>query len=65
VSYEAIRLWCNKFGTLYARKLRPSHKGYGDTFFLDEVFVKSMELDLESSTSTSIASISISSENNE
>jgi putative transposase len=40
VSYEAIRFWCIKFGTLYARKLRRSHTGYGDTFFLDEVFVK-------------------------
>ena len=34
VSYEAIRLWCNKFG------LKKKHQGYGDTFFIDEVFVK-------------------------
>jgi putative transposase len=40
VSYEAIRLWCNKFGTKYTRRLRRKHQGYGDTFFIDEMFVK-------------------------
>ena len=40
VSYEAIRLWCNKFGPKYARRLKKKHQGYGDTFFIDEVFVK-------------------------
>ena len=40
VSYEAIRLWCNKFGLKYAEQLRRKHQGYGDTFFIDEVFVK-------------------------
>ena len=40
VSYQAVRLWCNKFGSKYARRLRRSHQGYGDTFFIDEVFVK-------------------------
>jgi putative transposase len=40
VSYEVIRLWCNKFGPKYAKKLRRKHQGYGDTFFLDEVFIK-------------------------
>lgn len=40
VSYEAIRLWCNKFGPKYAQRLRQKHQGYGDTFFIDEVFVK-------------------------
>jgi len=40
VSYEAIRLWCNKFGAKYAQRLRRQHQGYGDTFFIDEVFVK-------------------------
>ena len=39
VSRESIRLWCNKFGPTYARRLRRAHRGYGDTFFLDEVFV--------------------------
>ena len=40
VSYESIRLWCNKFGPRYARRLKRRHHGYGDTFFIDEVFVK-------------------------
>jgi putative transposase len=40
VSYEAIRLWCNKFGPQFARRLRRNHQGFGDTFFIDEVFVK-------------------------
>ncbi len=40
VSYESIRLWCNKFGPQYARRLKHRHQGYGDTFYIDEVFVK-------------------------
>ena len=40
VSYEAIRLWCNRFGPKFAARLRRKHQGYGDTFFIDEVFVK-------------------------
>ena len=40
VSYEAIRLWCNKFGPKYASRLRRKHQGYGDTFYLDEVFIR-------------------------
>lgn len=40
VTHESIRLWCNKFGLQYARRLRRRHRGYGDTFFLDEVFVR-------------------------
>ena len=40
VSYEAIRLWCNRFGPKYATKLKRKHSGYGDTFFIDEVFIK-------------------------
>jgi putative transposase len=40
VSYEAIRLWCNKFGPKYASRLKRKHHGYGDTFFIDEVFIK-------------------------
>ena len=40
VSRESIRLWCNRFGPAYARRLRRAHRGYGDTFFIDEVFVK-------------------------
>ena len=40
VSYESVRLWCNKFGPKYARRLRRRHQEFGDTFFIDEVFVK-------------------------
>ena len=52
VSREAIRLCypkhslrsmgrlCIKFGALYSRRLKRKHRGYGDTFFIDEVFVK-------------------------
>ena len=40
VSYESIRLWCIKFGFKYARRLKTRHQGYGDTFCIDEVFVK-------------------------
>jgi putative transposase len=40
VSYEAIRLWVNKFGPEFARRLRRKHQGFGDTYYLDEVFVK-------------------------
>ena len=40
VSYESIRLWCIKFGPKYARRLKRKQQGYGDTFFIDEVFVK-------------------------
>jgi len=40
VSRESIRLWCIKFGALYARRLKRKHCGYGDTFYIDEVFVR-------------------------
>jgi putative transposase len=40
VSRESIRLWCNKFGAIYARRLKRKHRGYGDTFYIDEVVVK-------------------------
>jgi len=40
VSYEAIRLWINKFGPEFTKRLRRRHTGFGDTYFLDEVFVK-------------------------
>jgi len=40
VSREAIRLWCIKFGAIYTRRLKRKHRGCGDTFFIDEVFVK-------------------------
>jgi len=40
VSYETVRLWCIKFAARYARRLNRRHHGYGDTFYIDEVFVK-------------------------
>ena len=40
VSYESIRLWCIKFGQIYARRLKRRHDGYGDIFYIDEIFVK-------------------------
>lgn len=40
VTYESIRLRCNKFGSKYAARLRSKHQGYGDTFFIDEIFIK-------------------------
>ena len=38
VSRESIRLWCIKFGAIYTRRLKRKHRGYGDTFYIDEVF---------------------------
>ena len=40
VSYESVRCWCNKFGPQYARRLKRRHNGFGDTLYIDEVFVK-------------------------
>ena len=40
VSYESVRCWCLKFGPKYAKRLRKKHRGFGDTFFVDEVFIK-------------------------
>ena len=40
VSYESIRLWVNKFGPEFAHRLKRKHQGFGDTYYLDEVFVK-------------------------
>ena len=34
-----MRLWCNKFGPLFSKRLKRKHPGFGDTFFVDEVFV--------------------------
>ena len=35
VTRESIRLWCIKFGAIYARRLKRKHRGYGDTFYID------------------------------
>jgi len=39
VSYESVRLWCKKSGPLFSKRLNRKHPGFGDTFFIDEVFV--------------------------
>jgi putative transposase len=38
VTRESTRLWCIKFGAIYTRRLERKHRGYGDTFYIDEVF---------------------------
>ena len=40
VSYEAIRQWCRKFGPDYARRLKSKQGRLGDTWYLDELFVR-------------------------
>ena len=40
VSYETIRQWCQTFGPEYARTLRRRRGRLGDTWYLDELFVK-------------------------
>jgi len=40
VSYEAIRLWCRKFGPLLAAELRRRHPRRGDKWYLDEVALR-------------------------
>ena len=39
VSYEAIRLWCLRFGPQYARRLKRRQGHLGDTWYLDELLV--------------------------
>jgi putative transposase len=40
VSYEAVRLWCERFGPAYAARLRRRQPRPGDRWHLDEVFIK-------------------------
>jgi putative transposase len=40
VTYEAIRKWCRKFGQSYANQLRRRRPRPGDTWHLDEVFLR-------------------------
>jgi putative transposase len=40
VSYETIRLWCQKFGPEYAQKLKRRQGRLGDIWHLDEVFIR-------------------------
>jgi putative transposase len=39
VSYETIRCWCNRFGTVYARSIKKHRGPLGDTWFMDEVYI--------------------------
>jgi putative transposase len=40
VSHETVRQWCAKFGQTYANGLRRRRARPGDTWHLDEVFIK-------------------------
>jgi putative transposase len=40
VSYETIRAWCQKFGAEYSKRLRKCRGPVGDTWHLDEVYLK-------------------------
>jgi putative transposase len=40
VSYETIRSWCDRFGPQYATGLRRRRPRAGDTWHLDEVYLK-------------------------
>ena len=40
VSREAIYVWCIEFVVICSRRLKRRRAGYGDTFYIDEVFVK-------------------------
>jgi putative transposase len=40
VSYESIRQWYNRFGPEYAWALKKRQGRLGDTWYLDEVFIK-------------------------
>ena len=40
LSYETVRRRCIKFGPKYTSRLRKRNGGYGDTWYVDEVFVR-------------------------
>jgi putative transposase len=40
ISHETVRQWCAKFGQTYANGLRRRRARPGDTWHLDEVFIK-------------------------
>ena len=40
VSHESIRRWCLRFGADFAAKLRKRRPGTGDTWHMDEVYLK-------------------------
>ena len=40
VTYESIRQWCLRFGAEYAKQIKARSGRLGDTWHLDEVFIK-------------------------
>ena len=40
VTYESIRAWCYKFGQGYAKRIRARRGKLGDTWHLDEMYLK-------------------------
>lgn len=40
VSYETVRQRCKKFGNKYCHKIKKNRGPLGDTWYLDEVFIK-------------------------
>src|SRR5262249_36943186 len=40
VSYETVRHWCWKFGSDYAKRLKKRQGQLGDSWYLDELFVR-------------------------
>src|SRR5260370_27029240 len=40
VTYETVRQWCLKFGQMYANELRRRRPKTGDTWHMDEVYLK-------------------------
>jgi putative transposase len=40
VTHESIRNWCQKFGAEFAKRLRRRRPRPGDTWHLDEVFIR-------------------------
>jgi putative transposase len=40
VPYEAVRRWCQKFAADYARRLRKRQGRLGDSWHVDELFVR-------------------------
>ncbi len=44
VSYETIRNWCNKFGPAYARAIKKRRGTLGDTWYMDEVYIVTVQV---------------------
>jgi len=43
VTYESIRQWCMKFGANYANQLRKREGRLGDTWFMDEAMITTVQ----------------------